>query len=85
MLTLQPENNSKAKVSSLTHFAEAEFGNVILLMLKQQKRTDMNTFLHTEDELRASVEEGTRQVEAGQFYTDAQVKQMLHQRNLQLA
>lgn len=38
----------------------------------------MNTFLHTEAELRASVEEGTRQVEAGQFYTDAQVKQMLH-------
>ena len=54
-------------------------------MLKQQKRTDMNTFLHTEAELRASVEEGTRQVEAGQFYTDAQVKQMIHQRNLQLA
>ena len=35
----------------------------------------MNTLVHTTDELRASVEEGTRQVEAGQYYTDAQVKQ----------
>lgn len=38
----------------------------------------MNTFLHTEDELRASVEEGTRQVEAGQYYTDAQVDNIFH-------
>ena len=28
-----PENESKAKVSSLTHFAEAEFGDVNVLML----------------------------------------------------
>jgi hypothetical protein len=28
-----PENDSKAKVSSLTHFVEAEFGNVNSLML----------------------------------------------------
>jgi len=71
------------------HFLTKKFGNVknisYLCTRKQLKRTDMNTFLHTEDELRASVEEGTRQVEAGQYYTDAQVKQMLHQRNLQLA
>ena len=42
----------------------------------------MNTHLHTVDELRASVEEGTRQVEAGQYFTDAEVKQMLVHRNL---
>ena len=45
----------------------------------------MNTFMHSVDELRASVEEGTRQVEAGQYYTNAQVKRMIEQRNLQLA
>lgn len=45
----------------------------------------MNTQLHTIDELRASVEEGTRQVEAGQFFTDSEVKQMLAHRNLHLA
>jgi len=33
VLPLHPQNDSKAKVSSLTHFAEAEFGNVNLLML----------------------------------------------------
>ena len=27
-VTFAPENESKAKVSSLTHFAEAEFGDV---------------------------------------------------------
>ena len=42
----------------------------------------MNPLLHTVDELRASVEEGTRQVEAGQYYIDAEVKQMLDHRNL---
>ena len=31
-----PENDSKAKVSSLTHFAEAEFGNVNVLMLNSK-------------------------------------------------
>mgnify|MGYP007038243988 CR=1 FL=1 len=82
---MQAENDSKAKVSSLAHFAEAEFGNVNLLMLKLKNNIVMNTFVHTTEELRASVEEGTRQVEAGQYYTDAQVKRMLDQRNLQLA
>ena len=79
----------RAKMWDNHHFFTKKFGNIkkklYLCTRKQLKRTDMNTFLHTEDELRASVEEGTRQVEAGQYYTDAQVKQMLHQRNLQLA
>ena len=45
----------------------------------------MENYLYTVDELRASVEEGTRQVERGQYYTDAQVDEMLEQRNRQLA
>ena len=31
---------------------------------------------YTVDELRASVEEGTRQIESGRYYTDAQVDRM---------
>ena len=45
----------------------------------------MEQYLYTVEELRASVEEGTRQVERGQYYTDAQVDRMLEQRNRQLA
>ena len=45
----------------------------------------MEQYLYTIEELRASVEEGTRQVERGQYYTDAQVDYMLEQRNRQLA
>ena len=45
----------------------------------------MEQFGYTDEELRASVEEGTRQVENGQYYTDAQVTRMLEQRFRQLA
>lgn len=45
----------------------------------------MEQFGCTTEELRASVEEGTRQVENGQYYTDAQVTRMLEQRFRQLA
>lgn len=45
----------------------------------------MEQYLYSVEELRASVEEGTRQVERGQFYTDEQVNWMLEQRNRQLA
>ncbi|MBQ0154296.1 MAG: hypothetical protein KBS70_05890 [Bacteroidales bacterium] len=45
----------------------------------------MEQFPYSVEELRASVEEGTRQVENGQYYTDAQVNRMLEQRNRQLA
>ena len=45
----------------------------------------MEQYAYTVDELRESVEEGTRQVENGQYYTDAQVNQMLEQRFRQLA
>ena len=45
----------------------------------------MEQFGYTTEELRASVEEGTRQVENGQYYTDAQVTRMLEQRFRQLA
>ena len=37
------------------------------------------------EELRKSVEEGTRQIEEGRYYTDAQVDYMLEQRYRQLA
>lgn len=45
----------------------------------------MEQFPYSVEELRASVEEGTRQIENGQYYTDAQVNRMLEQRNRQLA
>lgn len=45
----------------------------------------MEDYPYTIETLRASVEEGTRQVEEGRYYTDAQVEYMLKQRNLQLA
>ncbi len=45
----------------------------------------MEQFPYTVEELRSSVEEGTRQVECGRYYTDAQVNRMLEQRNRQLA
>ena len=45
----------------------------------------MDQYSYTVEELRASVEEGTRQVENGQYYTDAQVNRMLEQRFRQLA
>lgn len=45
----------------------------------------MEQYLYSAEELRASVEEGTRQVEQGQYYTDAQVNWMLEHRNRQLA
>ena len=37
----------------------------------------MEQYLYSVEELRASVEEGTRQVERGQYYTDAQVGRKL--------
>jgi len=40
---------------------------------------------YTIQELRASVEEGTRQIETGHYYTDAQVNNLLQQRRAQLA
>ena len=45
----------------------------------------MEHHMYTIEQLCASVEEGTRQVERGQYYTDAQVNWMLEQRNRQLA
>ena len=45
----------------------------------------MEQFPYSIDELRKSVEEGTRQVESGQYFTDAQVEHMLEQRYRQLA
>lgn len=45
----------------------------------------MELYPYTLEELRASVEEGTQQVENGQYYTDAQVNRMLEQRFFQLA
>ena len=45
----------------------------------------MEQFGYSIEELRKSVEEGTRQVENGQYYTDAQVTRMLEQRFRQLA
>ena len=40
---------------------------------------------YTIEELRASVEEGTRQIESGRYYTDAQVDRMLDIHHRQLA
>lgn len=40
---------------------------------------------YTIDELRTSVEEGTRQIERGQYFTDAQVNRMLDNHRRQLA
>ena len=51
----------------------------------QKNEKDMERFPYSIEELRASVEEGTRQVEEGRYYTDAQVTRMLKHRNLQLA
>ncbi|MBR1878927.1 MAG: hypothetical protein IJ814_08015 [Paludibacteraceae bacterium] len=45
----------------------------------------MEQYPYTVNELRASVEEGTRQVESGQYYTDAQVNRLLELRRRQLA
>ena len=45
----------------------------------------MEQYHYSVEELRASVEEGTRQVEQGQYYTDAQVNWMLEHHNRQLA
>ena len=45
----------------------------------------MAQFLYDIEDLRASVEEGTRQIENGQYYTDAQVNRMLEIRYRQLA
>ena len=50
-----------------------------------QKVEIMEQYMYSTEELRESVEEGTRQVERGQYYTDAQVNWMLEQRNRQLA
>lgn len=44
----------------------------------------MEQYLYSAEELRASVEEGTRQVEHGQYYTDEQVNWMLEQHNCQV-
>ena len=49
------------------------------------KLDNLELYPYTLEELRASVEEGTQQVENGQYYTDAQVNRMLEQRFLQLA
>lgn len=43
-----------------------------------EKRAIMDQLVYTVEELRASVEEGTRQIENGQYLTDAQVKKMHH-------
>ena len=45
----------------------------------------MEQYHYSVEELRASVEEGTRQVEQGQYYTDAQVDRMLELHHRQLA
>ena len=45
----------------------------------------MERYPYSVEELRQSVEEGTRQIECGQYYTDAQVDYMLEQRYRQLA
>ncbi len=45
----------------------------------------MNDYPYTVEELRASVEQGTRQIEYGHYYTDAQVNNLLQQRRTQLA
>ncbi len=45
----------------------------------------MNDYPYTVEELRASVEQGTRQIESGHYYTDAQVNNLLQQRRIQLA
>ena len=50
-----------------------------------ENREKMERNPYTIEELRASVEEGTRQVENGMYYTDAQVNRMLAQRRLQIA
>ena len=45
----------------------------------------MDQLVYTVEELRASVEEGTRQIENGQYFTDAQVDRMLENHHRQLA
>ena len=45
----------------------------------------MEQFPYSLEELRASVEDGTRQVEEGLYYTDAQVDRMLQKHHLQVA
>ena len=50
-----------------------------------KKHPIMEQKTYTIDELRASVEEGTRQIERGQYFTDAQVNRMLENHRRQLA
>ena len=45
----------------------------------------MERYPYNVEELRESVAEGTRQIECGQYYTDAQVEYILDQRYRQLA
>jgi len=45
----------------------------------------MEPLTYSVEELRASVEEGTRQIENGQYFTDAQVNRMLENHHRQLA
>ena len=40
----------------------------------------MEQYLYSVEELRASVEEGTRQVEQGQYYADAAAENYLYER-----
>ena len=61
------------------------FVTFALQRFNEQTRQFMELYPYTLEELRASVEEGTQQVENGQYYTDAQVNRMLEQRFLQLA
>ena len=74
----------------LLHFLAEKFAHVrkkLYLCNRKGLRTlsVMEQYLYSVEELRASVEEGTRQIESGQYYTDAQVNRMLEQHHRQLA
>ena len=58
---------------------------VVFLHRKAQIFDVMNDYSYTVEELRASVEQGTQQIESGHYYTDAQVNNLLQQRRTQLA
>lgn len=58
---------------------------VVILRRKTQMSDIMKDYPYTVEELRASVEQGTQQIESGHYYTDAQVNKLLQQRRTQLA
>lgn len=45
----------------------------------------MEQYPYSIEELRAGVEDATRQVESGHFYTNAEVNQMLQRHHLMIA